>query len=52
MAPTISDEVQAPEGYLLGGEDIQFVVDQEYQWDNPLTSPVCGCSGDGADRNR
>ena len=30
-------EVQAPEGYLLGGEDIQFVVDQEYQWDNPLT---------------
>ena len=30
-------EVQAPEGYLLGGEDIKFVVDQEYQWDNPLT---------------
>lgn len=30
-------EVLAPEGYLLGGEDIQFVVDQEYQWDNPLT---------------
>lgn len=30
-------EVQAPEGYLLSEEDIQFVVDQEYQWDNPLT---------------
>ena len=30
-------EIQAPEGYLLRGEDIQFVVDQEYQWDNPLT---------------
>lgn len=30
-------EVKAPEGYLLGGEDIQFVVDQEYQWDDPLT---------------
>ncbi len=30
-------EVQAPEGYLLGGEDIKFVVDQEYQWDDPLT---------------
>lgn len=30
-------EVKAPEGYLLGGADIQFVVDQEYQWDDPLT---------------
>lgn len=30
-------EAQAPEGYLLGGEDIKFVVNQEYQWDNPLT---------------
>lgn len=30
-------EVEAPEGYLLGGEDIPFTVDQEYQWDDPLT---------------
>ena len=30
-------EVKAPEGYLLGGQDIEFVVDKEYQWDNPLT---------------
>ncbi len=29
-------EVQAPEGYLLGGEYIEFVVNREYQWDDPL----------------
>ena len=30
-------EVKAPEGYLLNGEDIKFVVDKEHQWDDPLT---------------
>lgn len=30
-------EVKAPEGYLLNGEDIRFVVDKEHQWDEPLT---------------
>ena len=29
-------EVEAPEGYLLGGEDIPFTVDEEYQWGEPL----------------
>ena len=29
-------EVEAPEGYLLGGENIQFTVDEEYQWGEPL----------------
>ena len=29
-------EIEAPEGYLLGSEDIRFTVDQEYQWDDPL----------------
>lgn len=29
-------EVEAPEGYLLGGEDIPFTVDKEYQWGEPL----------------
>lgn len=29
-------ELNAPEGYLLGTEDIEFVVDEEYSWDNPL----------------
>lgn len=28
-------ELNAPEGYLLGG-DLQFVVDEEYQWEDPL----------------
>ena len=30
-------EIKAPEGYLLNGEDIRFVVDKEHQWDEPLT---------------
>lgn len=30
-------EVKAPEGYLLSKEDIKFVVDKEYQWEEPLT---------------
>lgn len=29
-------EVEAPEGYLLGCENIQFTVDEEYQWGEPL----------------
>lgn len=29
-------ELEAPEGYLLGGEDIPFTVDEEYQWGEPL----------------
>ena len=29
-------ETKAPEGYLLGIEDIPFVVDQEFDWENPL----------------
>ena len=30
-------ETKAPEGYLLGVEDIPFVVDQEFDWENPLS---------------
>lgn len=30
-------ETKAPEGYLLGIEDIPFVVDQEFDWENPLS---------------
>lgn len=30
-------EVKAPEGYLLGLADIPFVVDQEFDWENPLS---------------
>ena len=30
-------ETKAPEGYLLGREDIPFVVDQEFDWENPLS---------------
>lgn len=30
-------EIKAPEGYLLGGEDLKFVVDKEHQWEDPLT---------------
>lgn len=29
-------EVEAPEGYVLGDEDIPFTVDEEYQWEEPL----------------
>lgn len=29
-------ELQAPEGYLLNGEDLQFTVTDEAGWDNPL----------------
>lgn len=30
-------ETKAPEGYLLGIEDIPFIVDQEFDWENPLS---------------
>ena len=30
-------ETKAPEGYLLGVEDIPFVIDQEFDWENPLS---------------
>lgn len=30
-------ETKAPEGYLLGIKDIPFVVDQEFDWENPLS---------------
>lgn len=30
-------EVQAPEGYVLGDEDIEFTVDEYRTWDNPIT---------------
>lgn len=29
-------ELQAPEGYLLNGEDLQFTVTEEAGWDNPV----------------
>ena len=30
-------EVQAPEGYVLGDEDIEFTVDEYRTWDDPIT---------------
>ncbi len=30
-------EVQAPEGYVLGGKDVTFTVDEYRTWDNPIT---------------
>ncbi|RNL46016.1 SpaA isopeptide-forming pilin-related protein [Paraeggerthella hongkongensis] len=30
-------EVESPEGYVLGGEDIKFTVDEYRTWDDPIT---------------
>lgn len=30
-------EVNAPEGYVLGGQDVTFTVDEYRSWDNPIT---------------
>ncbi len=30
-------EVEAPEGYVLSGENIAFTIDANYEWDVPLT---------------
>ena len=30
-------EVESPKGYVLGGEDIEFTVDEYRTWDDPIT---------------
>lgn len=30
-------EVESPEGYVLGGQDIEFTVDEYRTWDDPIT---------------